>query len=97
MGEGAQRDMTRALAERGLTAAWVKPVPLITLAPGSSNHVVSPPRRMRRLSTQWHSHPDRPPYYPTTDAIQQLWEAGGWCHAGEAAAPSSMSPQPQGC
>ena len=36
MGEGAQRHMTRALAERGWAVVWGHPMPLISLAPGSS-------------------------------------------------------------
>ena len=77
MGEGAQRHMTRSLAERGWTVVWGKPMPLITLS---------------SAPTMWSAHaggcvlavrsgiPIRQ-IPPATEAVQRLWDAGRWCHA----------------
>ena len=79
MGEGAQKHMTKVLAESGWAIAWGKPMPLISLAAGSS-------------PTLWSTHaggcavavrcgtPIRP-IPPVSEAVRALWEAGRWCHA----------------
>ena len=79
MGDGAQRHMDRALAELGWTIAWGKPMPLITLAAGSSPTMWSAHAGgcaiAVRSGTPLRSIP------ATTDAVKRLWEAGRWCHA----------------
>ena len=79
MGEGAQRHMTRALAERGMAIVWGKPMPLITLAPGSSPTMWSAHAGGCALAVRSGTPIRGIP--PSSQAVQRLWDAGRWCHA----------------
>ena len=79
MGEGAQRHMTRAFSERGWAVAWGKPMPLISLAAGSSPTMWSAHAGGCAVAARCGTPVRAVP--PATEAVRRLWEAGRWCHA----------------